>query len=102
GLFFARNSDVADGVFHGVSLGWRRHDEGKNGRETQGNCGVSKCLLFNSLIADAMEQSRPGEVNPPARNRGRGLGWIVEVIDSESADPVAGFQKVALTGAGKV
>jgi hypothetical protein len=38
-LFFARNTDVADGVIHGVPLCGRRHNEGKKSRETQANCG---------------------------------------------------------------
>src|SRR5262249_44301422 len=44
----------------------RRHDEGKNGRETQGDFGVSKCLLFDSLICK--NTSRPARFDRELRN----------------------------------
>src|SRR5262249_50044674 len=43
GLFFTRNTDVADGVFrHGDLPRGRRHHEGKNGRQTQGDRGANR------------------------------------------------------------
>ena len=60
----------------------------------------SPSVGFGSLIADAMEHPPANEVKPAARDSGRGVGGIVEVVDGEHAKLGTGLKNVAFPGAG--
>src|SRR5262249_9197317 len=62
----------------------------------------ARAVGFESLIADAIEHPRPSQVNPAPRDGGRGVIWIVEVVDGEHAELGAGLKNVAFPGAGIV